>query len=77
MRPETNRPETNRQITWFGLLMIAIVSGLVIKIVGDPLVKIVSPKIEDVAEDAEDFVDDQNWDRKLEKWLKQIREESE
>jgi hypothetical protein len=71
------QPETNRRISWFGLLMIAIVSGLVIKIVGDPLVKIISPRIEDVAEDAEDFVDDQNWGRKLEKWLKQLREESE
>jgi hypothetical protein len=71
------QPETNRRISWFGLLMIAIVSGLVIKIVGDPLVKIISPRIEDVAEDAEDFVDDQNWGRKLEKWLEQLREESE
>lgn len=71
------QPETNRQISWFGLLMIAIVSGLVIKIVGDPLVKIISPRIEDVTEDAEDFVDDQNWGRKLEKWLEQLREESE
>jgi hypothetical protein len=71
------QPETNRRISWFGLLMIAIVSGLVIKIVGDPLVKIISPRIEDVAEDAEDFVDDQNWGRKLEKWLEQLRKESE
>lgn len=66
-------PKTTGQLGWFGLLMIAVISGLVVKIVGDPLVQVISPKLEDAAESTEDFVDDhwpdQNWGKQLDRWL--------
>lgn len=66
------QPKTSRQFGWFGLLMIAIVSGLVVKILGDPIVEVIHPKLEDVAEDAEEFLDDQEWGEKLNEWLDQM-----
>jgi hypothetical protein len=38
--------------------MIATISGLVVKIVGDPITAVTTPKLENVLEDMEDFVDD-------------------
>lgn len=65
-------PKTTKQFGWFGLLMIAIISGLIVKIVGDPMVQVITPKLEDMAEEAEDFLDDQEWGEQLNKWLEQM-----
>lgn len=71
-------PKTTRQLGWFGLLMIAVISGLVVKIVGDPLVQVISPKLEDAADSAEDFVDDhwtdRDWSKQLDRWLEDWRD---
>jgi hypothetical protein len=64
------QPKTSKQFGWFGLLMIATLSGLIIKIVGDPLVQIFTPKLEDAADDVEDWLDDQNLGERLEEWLR-------
>jgi hypothetical protein len=67
------QPKTNKQFGWFGLLTIAVISGLIVKVVGDPLVELFSPKIEDAAEEVEDWLDDwfddQDWGEKLGEWL--------
>lgn len=65
--------KTGRPFGWFGLLMIAVISGLVVKIVGDPIVDVLTPKIEEMAEEAEDIWDDQDWAERLREWLEQIR----
>ncbi len=62
-------PETDKPLGWFGLLLIAVISGLVVKIVGDPLVQVISPKVEEAAEAAEEFWQDQSWDQQLDRWL--------
>lgn len=55
--------------------MIATMSGLIIKVVGDPLVQIFTPKLEDAADDAEDWLDDQDWGEQFEEWLKSRKED--
>lgn len=54
--------------------MIATVSGLIIKVVGDPLVQILSPKLEDRIEDIENWLADQEWEERWEDWLKSRRD---
>ncbi|NJO77810.1 MAG: hypothetical protein HC827_04300 [Cyanobacteria bacterium RM1_2_2] len=54
--------------------MIATVSGLIIKVVGDPLVQILSPKLEDSMEDIEDWFEDQEWGERLNDWFKSRRD---
>jgi hypothetical protein len=68
------QPKTSNQFGWFGLLMIATVSGLIIKVVGDPLVQILSPKLEDRIEDIENWLADQEWEERWEDWLKSRRD---
>lgn len=56
----------SNRLSWFGVLMIAIVSGLIVKIVGDPVVEVTTPAIEDFLEDwggrVDDAVDDfEDW----------------
>lgn len=65
----------SKRFGWFGLLTIAVISGLIVRVVGDPLVQIISPKIEDAAEDAADFLEDQDLGEKLNHWLEQQLEE--
>lgn len=65
----TMEPKTSKQPGWLGLLMIAVLSGLVVKVVGDPIVQVLNPKVEDAAEEAEDFLD-RDWGRQLNRWLK-------
>jgi hypothetical protein len=60
---------------WFGLLMIAIISGLIIKVIGDPLVKVMSPKIETVLEEVQDVGHDQAW-RRLNKTFRKWRDQA-
>ncbi|HEY9621542.1 MAG TPA: hypothetical protein V6C78_14365 [Crinalium sp.] len=48
----------SKRFSWLGVLMIATISGLVVKIVGDPITAVTTPKLENVLEDMEDFVDD-------------------
>lgn len=67
------QPRTSKQFGWFGLLMIAIISGLVVKILGDPIVQILNPKIEDAAEEIEEFLDDHDWEETLSEWLEQMQ----
>jgi hypothetical protein len=61
-------PKTSKQPSWLGLLMIAVLSGLIVKVVGDPIVQILNPKVEDVAAEAEDFFD-RDWGRQFNRWL--------
>lgn len=63
-------PKTTNPFGWFGLLMIATVSGLIIKVVGDPLVQVFAPRLEDAADEIEDWLDDQDWGERLDDWLK-------
>jgi hypothetical protein len=75
---KTNRTEkTGKPFGWLGLLLIAIVSGLVVKVIGDPLVEVFGPKVENTVKEAGDFVDrqlDQNWGKKLHRWIEEQRE---
>jgi hypothetical protein len=70
------QPKTDKQFGWFGLLTIAIVSGLIVKIVGDPLVEVITPKLERTAKKTErlldHFLDDQDWGEKLHDWLDRV-----
>lgn len=68
------QPKTSNPFGWFGLLIIATVSGLIIKVVGDPLVQIFSPKLEDAADHVEDWLDDQEWEETWDEWLKSREE---
>lgn len=76
---KTTRPEkTGGPAGWLGLLLIAIVSGLVVKVIGDPLVEVFGPKVEHAVEEAGDFVDqqlDQNWGKKLHRWFEEQQEQ--
>jgi len=68
MQPKTDKPHKSGGL---GLLLIAIVSGLVVKLVGDPLVEVISPPIKHAAREAGDFLDDRQWGRQWgKKWDK-------
>jgi hypothetical protein len=43
---------------WIGILLITIVSGLVIKVVGDPVVELTTPAIADFFDEMDDRVED-------------------
>jgi hypothetical protein len=45
-----------KAIGWLGLLMAATLSGLIIKVVGDPLVEVTNPPMKDAIEDTQDFL---------------------
>ena len=64
MQPKTDKPHKSGGL---GLLLIAIVSGLVVKLVGDPLVEVISPQIKHAARDAGELLEDQRWGRQWEK----------
>ncbi|MBF2074100.1 MAG: hypothetical protein IGS50_10120 [Synechococcales cyanobacterium C42_A2020_086] len=49
--------------------MIATVSGLLVKVLGEPIVQITSPLLEQWIEDAQEWLDDQDLPRQLERWL--------
>ncbi|MFM7423912.1 MAG: hypothetical protein ACKO7W_02720 [Elainella sp.] len=73
----TRLEKTGKPSGWLGLLLIAIVSGLVVRVVGDPLVEVFGPKLENAVEEAGDFIDeqlDQNWGKKLRHWFEQQQE---
>lgn len=55
------------RISLIGALLVATVSGLVIKVIGDPLVEFMGPKLENFFEDIEDFWDDTG--ETIEDWL--------
>ncbi|MBD2461239.1 hypothetical protein H6G89_09295 [Oscillatoria sp. FACHB-1407] len=48
----------SQRLSWVGVLLIAIISGLVIKIVGDPIVEITTPAIADFFDDMGDRFED-------------------
>lgn len=77
MQPKTEQPKTDKSkpFGWLSLLMIAILSGLVVRVLGDPLVNVVSPKLEDAFEDADDFLDDLRWQKKINRWIDQMQNE--
>ncbi|MBF2002787.1 MAG: hypothetical protein IGS38_18940 [Synechococcales cyanobacterium M58_A2018_015] len=62
-------PKTGKPLGWFGVLMIATVSGLLVKVLGEPIVQITSPLLEQWIEDAQEWLDDQDLPRQLERWL--------
>ena len=64
MQPKIDKPHKSGGL---GLLLIAIVSGLVVKLVGDPLVEVISSQIKHAARDAGEFLEDQRWGRQWEK----------
>jgi hypothetical protein len=45
-----------KAVGWFSLLMAATISGLIIKVVGDPLVEVTNPQMKDTIEDTQDFL---------------------
>lgn len=62
----------SKQLSWVGVLLIATISGLLVRILGDPLVELTSPKIENFFESAEEFWDDpQDW---IEEWREDWRD---
>lgn len=63
------QPKTGKHIGWFGLLMIATLSGLIIKVVGDPLIEVLDPKLEDAADEVEDWFKDREWGETIGEWL--------
>ncbi|NJN60045.1 MAG: hypothetical protein HC879_22475 [Leptolyngbyaceae cyanobacterium SL_5_9] len=48
----------NKPFGWLGILLITIVSGLVVRVLGDPIVEVTSPTLENFFEDVEDFFED-------------------
>ncbi|MDX2211831.1 MAG: hypothetical protein SFY66_00955 [Oculatellaceae cyanobacterium bins.114] len=48
----------DKQSSWVGVLLIAILSGLIIKVVGDPIVEVTSPAVEDFLDDMGDRFED-------------------
>ncbi len=44
-----------QRFTWFGVLIITTLSGLIVRVVGDPLVEMTSPQIEDFFDDVDDW----------------------
>jgi len=48
----------NKPFGWLGILLIAIISGLVVRVLGDPIVEVTSPKLEGFFEDIEEFFED-------------------
>jgi hypothetical protein len=52
-----------KRLGFFSTLVIATVSGLLIRVVGDPLVKMTNPHLEEFFEDVED-----NWDEIEDNW---------
>jgi hypothetical protein len=65
------QPHTGKQIGWLGVLLVAIASGLIIKVVGDPIVEITSPKIEKFLRKTQDSLEDQNFPKKIRKLLEE------
>lgn len=48
----------NKSLGWVGVLLIAVISGLIVRVLGDPIVEVTSPTIEEFFEDVEDFFED-------------------
>ncbi|MBD2067259.1 hypothetical protein H6F93_06915 [Leptolyngbya sp. FACHB-671] len=48
----------NRPLSWLGVLLIAVVSGLIVRVLGDPIVEVTSPNLEEFFEDVEEFFED-------------------
>ncbi len=72
MQPKTDKSgKSEGRSGGLSLLLIAIFSGLVVKVVGDPLVEVISPPIKHAAKDAGDFLEDQRWGRQ---WSRQWRQ---
>lgn len=49
----------NKRFSWLGVLLVATISGLIVKIVGDPLVELTTPEIKDFLDDLGDRTEDQ------------------
>jgi hypothetical protein len=41
---------------WLSLLLVATISGLIIKVVGDPLAEVTTPTMKDAIEETQDAV---------------------
>jgi hypothetical protein len=48
----------NKSLSWLGVLLIAVISGLIVRVLGDPIVEVTSPTIEEFFEDVEEFFED-------------------
>ena len=56
----------DKRFSWLGVLLVATISGLIVRIVGDPLVELTTPEIKDFLDNlgdrTEDKVEDiQDW----------------
>jgi hypothetical protein len=51
----------NKPFGWLGVLLIATISGLIVRVLGDPIVEITSPTLEDFFEDVEEFFEDREF----------------
>jgi hypothetical protein len=58
LHDRANSLDMSKRFNWLGVLIIATVSGLIVRVVGDPITAVTTPKIEDILEDIEDFFDD-------------------
>jgi hypothetical protein len=48
----------SKPLSWLGVLLIAVVSGLIVRVLGDPIVEVTSPSLEEFFEDVEEFFED-------------------
>jgi hypothetical protein len=62
-------PKTEKRFGWFGVLLIAVFSGLVVRILGDPLAEVTTPKLKRFLRHTQDFVEDHEPLERLQKWL--------
>jgi hypothetical protein len=60
-----------KAVGWFGLLVAATISGLLIKVIGDPLVEVTNPTMKDAIEETQDVMNVRHWKKQFRKWLHQ------
>jgi hypothetical protein len=66
---------------WMSLLLIATISGLIIKVVGDPLAEATTPQMKDAIEDTQDFLGSRKLRKQVQrqwhKWFGDDRQDGE
>jgi len=55
---DKNNSGMNKPFSWLGVLLITIISGLIVRVLGDPMVEVTSPALEDFFEDVEELFED-------------------
>jgi hypothetical protein len=64
--------EKEKRIGWFGFLMITIISGLVLRVLGDPLVEVTSPQVKDAMEQTQDALQDEDFQQRVRRFIKDV-----